>query len=158
MRFTTKSDSGKNKLVLIQKPNPFEPNQGEWACDTDKTGKIHTFYGEFVDKLAEYEELEESGLLLRLPCKVGDDIYFIPSKANYELNILNEMSENNRVYHQKIKKIAITDSCWYVESDADSYYGLDILHIGASLGITWFLSQKEAEQALTKMESGVNDE
>jgi hypothetical protein len=89
---------------------------------------------------------------------VGDDIYFIPSKVNYELNILNEMSENNRVYHQKIKKIAITDSCWYVESDADSYYGLDILHIGASLGITWFLSQKEAEQALTKMESEVKNE
>lgn len=28
-------------------------------------------------KLAEYEDLEEQGLLLRLPCKVGDSIYSV---------------------------------------------------------------------------------
>lgn len=31
-------------------------------------------YGEAIDKLAEYEEAEEQGLLLRLPCKLGDII------------------------------------------------------------------------------------
>ena len=30
-----------------------------------------------IDKLAEYEDLEEQGLLLRLPCKVGDSIYSV---------------------------------------------------------------------------------
>ena len=30
-----------------------------------------------IDKLAEYEDLEEQGLLLRLPCKVGDTVYAI---------------------------------------------------------------------------------
>lgn len=29
------------------------------------------------------------------PCGIGDDVYFIPSKVNYELNILNGMSEND---------------------------------------------------------------
>ena len=29
------------------------------------------------DKLAEYEDLEEQGLLIRLPCKVGDDVWTI---------------------------------------------------------------------------------
>ena len=28
-----------------------------------------------LNKLAEYEDLEEQGLLLRLPCKVGDTVY-----------------------------------------------------------------------------------
>ena len=28
-------------------------------------------------KLGEYEDLEEQGLLIRLPCKVGTDIYYI---------------------------------------------------------------------------------
>lgn len=32
-----------------------------------------------VNKLAEYEDLGEQGLLLRLPCKVGDTVYVINS-------------------------------------------------------------------------------
>ena len=28
-----------------------------------------------LNRLAEYEDMEEQGLLLRLPCKVGDTIY-----------------------------------------------------------------------------------
>ena len=30
-----------------------------------------------IDKLAEYEGLEEQGRLVKLPCKVGTDIYYI---------------------------------------------------------------------------------
>ena len=30
-----------------------------------------------LKKLKEYEDAEEQGLLLRLPCKVGDTIYYI---------------------------------------------------------------------------------
>ena len=29
------------------------------------------------EKLREYEDLEEQGLLLRLPCHIGDDIYSV---------------------------------------------------------------------------------
>ena len=35
--------------------------------------------GDILGKLAEYEDLEEQGLLLRLPCKVGDTVYLIKS-------------------------------------------------------------------------------
>jgi hypothetical protein len=34
-----------------------------------------------LEKLATYEDLEEQGLLVRLPVKIGDDIYRISSKA-----------------------------------------------------------------------------
>ena len=30
-----------------------------------------------IERLAEYEDLEEQGLLLRLPCKVGTKVYTI---------------------------------------------------------------------------------
>ena len=30
-----------------------------------------------IERLAEYEDLEEQGLLLRLPCKVGDTVYHV---------------------------------------------------------------------------------
>ena len=37
-------------------------------------------------RLAEYEDLEEQGLLVRLPCKVGDDCYFVRKvEEHYEL-------------------------------------------------------------------------
>ena len=34
-----------------------------------------TYIGKAADKLAEYEDAEEQGLLLRLPCKIGDTVY-----------------------------------------------------------------------------------
>lgn len=33
--------------------------------------------GRVVDKLADYEDLEEQGLLLRLPCKIGDTVWCV---------------------------------------------------------------------------------
>lgn len=42
----------------------------------DKTW-IGCYERKLYDKLKEYEDLEEQGLLLKLPCKVGDKVYFI---------------------------------------------------------------------------------
>lgn len=39
-------------------------------------------YNLLYDKLAEYEELEERGLLYRLPCKTGEDVYVIKPKGD----------------------------------------------------------------------------
>ena len=33
------------------------------------------------DKLAEYEDLEEQGLLLKLPCKIGDAVYVVGTRC-----------------------------------------------------------------------------
>ena len=41
---------------------------------SDNQGNI---YGNAITKLAEYEDTEEQGLLIRLPCKVGDDVWTI---------------------------------------------------------------------------------
>lgn len=43
-------------------------------------------YYEEISKLADYEELEEQGLLVKLPCNVGDIIYRICPKCNDKHN------------------------------------------------------------------------
>lgn len=47
-------------------------SQGTGNCEIVK---------EMVEKLAEYEDLEEQGRLLKLPCKVGDTVYRINEGA-----------------------------------------------------------------------------
>ena len=36
---------------------------------------------EVLEKLGEYEDLEEKGLLVKLPCKVGDKVYIVDRKS-----------------------------------------------------------------------------
>lgn len=37
----------------------------------------HSTFEKVFNRLAEYEDMEEQGLLVRLPCKVGEPIYYI---------------------------------------------------------------------------------
>lgn len=43
------------------------------TCEKTEIMKIM----KLAEKLKEYEDAEEQGLLLRLPCKVGTDVYYI---------------------------------------------------------------------------------
>lgn len=104
------------------------------------------------DILREYKELEEQGLLLKLPCKIGDTVYQIPSKVNYDLNVLHGYDANNRVYHQKVSKIVLDGEYWYLECDKDREYGTGRICLDIFFGETWFLTKEEAEQALKEME------
>ena len=67
-RLTTRNIAG----VAVYK-NPFE-------CDRcgDTIWRLPDYgNGSPTEKLADYEDAEEQGLLLRLPCKVGDSIYSV---------------------------------------------------------------------------------
>lgn len=102
-------------------------------------------------KLADYEDLEEQGLLVRLPVKIGDDIYKIPSKANYDLNVLTGYKANNRVYHQKAYSIVFSQSGWFVQCDKDSIHAPNVICVDVEYGKTWFLTREEAEKKLEEM-------
>ncbi len=117
-----------------------------------KEAKPNVTIREVMNKLAEYENLEEKGLLPKLPCSIGSDVYFIPSKVNYNLNILNEHEENNRVYYQKVARIVFTEHGWYLECNLDLEYGTDRILVDKFYRETWFLSQAEAEEALERTE------
>ena len=107
-----------------------------------------------IKKLATYEDLEEQGLLVRLPVAIGDDIYKIPSKANYDLNVLNGYKANNRVYHQKVHSIVFSQRGWLVQCDKDSIYATNVICVDEEYGKTWFTTSEEAENKLEEMKNG----
>lgn len=95
---------------------------------------------------------EEAMDKLKLPCSIGSDVYIIPSRVNFNLNILDGHEKNNRVYHQKVAKIVYTESGWYMECNKDLEYGTGRVHAGKLYKETWFLSQTEAEEALKRLQ------
>lgn len=97
--------------------------------------------------------LEEQGLFVRLPCKIGDDIYKIPSKVNYDLNVLNGYKANNRVYHQTVYSIVFSQRGWFVQCDKDSIYAPNVICVDVEYGKTWFLTPEEAEKKLEEMKA-----
>lgn len=111
-------------------------------------GFIALFYrnlwamAELREHLKVYEDLEEQGLLLKLPCKVGDTTYRINKGAENPIiemlvtNIIISLTRGNRF------RIDTKDN---VDSN-EHYY--DISHIGKTV----FLTKEEAEQALKEME------
>ncbi len=102
-------------------------------------------------ELNKYKELEEQGLLVRLPVKIGDDIYKIPSKTNYDLNVLNGYKANNRVYHQKVYSIVFSQRGWFVQCDKDSIHAPNVICVDVEYGKTWFFTREEAEKKLEEM-------
>ena len=92
-----------------------------------------------------------------LPCNIGDDVYIIPSKTNFKLNVLSGLGKNNRVYHQKVENIVFTKDGWYVTGDADKEYGTGRTLLDRFYKETWFLTEEEAKAALAKMDGGNED-
>ena len=107
---------------------------------------------EMSKEIRMYRKLEEQGLLLRVPCGIGADVYFIPSETNFKLNILNDKPQFNRVYHQNVARITFIRNGWYMECDKDLQYATGNILVDKMYKETWFLSQAEAEKKLKEME------
>lgn len=101
----------------------------------EKGTDCHYIAGEFTqkvyDKLAAYEEAEEQGLLVRLPCKVGDTIYVIHDGKIWD----------GEVYH-------ISYSDYYGKITATAHVKRGISAAFEHFGTIVFLTREEAEAAL----------
>ena len=91
--------------------------------------------------MEEYEDLEEQGRLIKLPCKVGDTVYAIGFNNNKPI-----------IYESVVLRILIT------EKEIVFNVKVDEFEINSQLkqsmfGKTVFLTQAEAEQKLKEMES-----
>ena len=103
-----------------------------------------TYVGEAINKLADYEDAEEQGLLLRLPCKVGDKVYtvdyYYDCDCDYECIEIDsyKCEEDLPCEHQykvyRVKEIKFQEQMLVV--------------VGKSV----FLTQEEAEQKLASMQ------
>ena len=102
-----------------------------------KTGFLF-FEGKAVDKLGAYEDAEEQGLLLRLPCKVGDYVWDLLSGYRFEV-VGIELHQNGWIIFRCGNKGTEDYSSFYLDE----------------IGERWSLSEPqgkaEAEKALEEM-------
>ena len=115
-------------------------------CRTEDWENCKTI-DDVIDKLAEYEDLEEQGLLLRLPCKVGDTVYYISEgfiePCTVETIFISDYTDKDGNCSYIAEIHYDREDCPYVSTEI---YFTDI-------GKTVFLTQAEAEQKLKEMES-----
>ena len=114
-----------------------------YGCDSNECE--HEKEYDIYEKLRAYEDLEEQGLLLRLPCKVGDVIY-----VNGVLGV-GESEEYKviRVYYQSNPLIKRSE--FYVEALLVSDPRNSIGFYDKEIGKTVFLTKEEAEAKLKEM-------
>jgi len=91
---------------------------------------------EIADRLAELEDKIESGLLVELPCKVGDTVYEI--FKDHKPPIIQETT---------IDKIIVTKKGLRVKLARNSLYETSV----SSFGKTIFLTKDEAEEKLKEI-------
>ena len=119
--------------------------------------KVREHAMDFYWRLKEYEDAEAQGLLLRLPCKVGDTVYFTDRKYDRENRKFVRFVRNGYVKAIKFSSRPTKITIKYEDLD-DRYGRYERLDIHASnIGKTVFLTKEEAEQALQALKEGVKN-
>lgn len=97
------------------------------------------------ERIKGYEELEEQGFLLKLPCKVGDTVYEICEgfiePCTVEVIFLADYKDKDGNYSYMMEIHYDREDCPWVSAEV---YFTDI-------GKTVFLTKSDAESALQKM-------
>ena len=100
---------------------------------------------EGANKLKAYEDAEEQGLLFRLPCKVGQELFWNIQRYNEEKNIVEYVVEKLKVIGyggNELNPVVIT-----AENSKKVAFRFSVSAFGKRV----FLYYKEAEAALEKM-------
>lgn len=100
------------------------------------------------EKLAEYEDAEEQGLLVRLPCNVGDMVYEIASYCFDCQKQTDWCHYDCKEPTYRIRKFAVN----YFEINNKNIVIHGRSGYAGILGKTVFLTREEAEKALAEME------
>lgn len=85
-----------------------KPCSGMGECLDDNCDLIY----EACKKLAEYEKLEEQGLLIKLPCKIGDTVFIIVGKDISKQTIREMTISDNGLIVFKTKRRTFNTS-WF---------------------------------------------
>lgn len=103
---------------------------------------IWTKNQQLIDKLAYYEDLEEQGRLVILPCKVGDTVYGISMGKLISLTV-NEIL----IFYMKSERV-INVKC----QNNDEFRN----YVEREFGKTVFLTESEAEAKLKELRGEQN--
>ena len=93
-----------------------------------------------MERLAEYEDLEQQGKLLKLPCKAGQKVFLL--RKDIKTVIDGEITSIRIGEFASDMKIFIIDDNRYTDASFDK------------IGDIVFFTQEEAEAALKEMERG----
>lgn len=110
-------------------------------------GLLKPFADKILTKLAVYEDLEEQGLLVRLPVPIGTKVYIIASMFDCIYNYDNCKAIQKWKCEEDIQ-------CEY---ERKSYYIKEIQFTSIlkdSIGKSIFLTREEAEKKLEEMQNG----
>lgn len=129
-RLTTRNSMG---VAVFKEPYGCENcNESLWRLPDYGNGSP-------TERLAQYEEAEEQGLLFRLPCRVGDTVYHTV--------IPPDKSEVIPFKISGIKVFISEDGNFKFDLYGDTFPSLK----GDIIGERVFFTKEEAEQALLKM-------
>lgn len=140
-RLTKRAEEG--NLLVLEEERLFS---FKLFIDKDEMYKIKMHLAE---KLAEYEDLEEQGLLVKLPCKVGDTVYTNTSMRGWYFR------KENRPYEAKIVFIGINGADNFMNVDFGN--GRMLQFNFSDIGKIVFLTHNQAEQSLKEMEDDKDD-
>lgn len=114
-------------------------------------GLLKPFAEKILTKLADYEDLEEQGLLVRLPCKVGDIVWDndFGYPESYEIKAFSYGYCDSYVE----PGVGIEDEIiFYYENSIGSITGAFPM---SEIGKTVFLTREEAKKKLEEMKNKI---
>lgn len=137
----------KNGLAYF--PMCFTPPCNGEGCKDENC----IFISDVCEQLAEYEELEEQGRLLRLPCKVGDTVYVVTSPFNVFDDIEYDENMKDEVYESYVSSVSFYESGeqYRIYAKATNHF-IGVYFRECDFGKTVFLTKEEAEDRLKEME------
>lgn len=106
--------------------NVPDGESGVWVKNHD--------YVSAAEKLAEYEDLEEQGNLLRLPCRLGDTVYILNQKRIIPLKICEIYFDSHGI------EIAAKNR------EELGYRTINLTEDG--IGVEWYKTKEEAEKSI----------
>lgn len=116
-------------------------------------------YISVAEKLADYEDAEEQGQILRPPCKVGDTVYLIDRDENNKFKVYEGIWE--RVSLVQTSKDGSFNLCGEISYDIyDCFYddgrimkhGMYVGQESTKIGEIVFLTKEKAEAKLKELE------
>lgn len=138
-RLTYVAENGK---VLFH-PADLPDDEGITITQLAKDGRYKALE-EIAERLANREQAEEQGLLLRLPCKVGDTLYRVNKGAKEPVIMM-------RVIQLYIKQIHKDRTVMRIDAINDADMG-ESCYLPCDIGERIFLTREEAEAKLKEME------
>lgn len=107
----------------------------------------HKQVSEYLKKLKKYEDLVEQGRLIKLPCKVGDTVFYINGTLILEYEVVGFSIDRTGAW-------LMYGEHYVDENDRTYSYNFETDKIGKTV----FLTREEAEEKLKEMRGGEHAE